>query len=247
MNNKQPFKVLNTRPEPMGRELQQLLYQADIDSIYQPALTTVPTDTTSFSEQIYQGSANHHWLFVSKPAVRYFANSVDGSFQPNGKVFAIGESTKQQLLSYFPQLTVLTPEQANSESFVEWQTAKSLSNKDTLHLCKGQGGRELIQQTLQAQGVNVIEHLLYEKQSLVYQQAGDTWSQCKLIIATSVDICRAMFTSIKVEQLTNSSWLVISERIKQFLVDQGVEQKQIIVCEHADNSSIIKAVRKLAQ
>ena len=249
-------RILNTRPAPMGKELSQQLAELNMVSVDYPVIKNQAISCHFPSLNTCLNNQDCSWIFISKPAVLFFNQFLMQAgvarFTPKGKVFAVGKSTAQALESAHPGLSVLAPEQANSEALV---TMTPLLKSVSSVLVKGVGGRGLIQRELTDKGVTVIELDLYQR---VPQRFGEadlaSWYDCKVVLATSVDIAKAVLTNVKnmvnVDKkhdfLQKSRWLVLSERIKAFLIQQGVENTQIFVCDASDNVSIIKLINELA-
>lgn len=249
-------RILNTRPAPMGKELSQQLAELNMVSVDYPVIKNQAI-TCHFSKlNTCLDDPTCSWIFISKPAVLFFNQFLLQAgvryFAPKGKVFAVGKSTAQALQAEHAGLTVLAPEQANSEALL---TMTPLLESNSSVLVKGIGGRGLIQQELTDKGVDVVELDLYQRVPQQFPEAELAhWYDCKIVLATSVDIAKAILTNVKnmvnVDKkqvfLQKSRWLVLSERIKAFLIQQGVEQTRIFVCDASDNVSIIKLINELA-
>lgn len=254
------YRVLNTRPMPMAEELQVELDILHISSIQCPVINNQTLETELDNWQTLLNNPDCHWVFISKPAVNFFTAFVNrqnssgaaSSFIPKGQVFGVGPSTKATLEQHYSNLSVFLPEEFNSEALLVMP--ELLSAKQVV-LVKGVGGRGLIQQTLQAHDIEVIELDLYQRQVAEFDEMEvQSWLKCNLIMATSVDIAKAIWQNLgklsetqRHEFLQNKSWLVLSERIKAFLMQLNVPAKYIYVCEQSDNSSIIKLIKQLAK
>lgn len=254
------YRVLNTRPMPMAEELQVELYKLRISSIQCPVINNQTLETELDNWQTLLNNPDCHWVFISKPAVNFFTAFVNhqnssgaaSSFIPKGQVFGVGPSTKATLEQHYSNLSVFLPEEFNSEALLVMP--ELLSAKQVV-LVKGVGGRGLIQQTLQAHDIEVIELDLYQRQVTEFDKKQvQTWLECDLIMATSVDIAKAIWQNVaqltemqRHEFLQNKSWLVLSERIKAFLIQLKIPVNNIYVCEQSDNSSIIKLINQLAK
>lgn len=249
-------RILNTRPAPMGQELSQQLAELDLVSVNYPVIKNEAVTSNFPNLRACLNDPKCNWIFISKPAVLFFNQYlIDAGveeFKPSGKVFAVGKSTAQALEDVHCELQVAAPSEANSEALL---VMPALTQASRVVLVKGIGGRGLIQQNLTDKGIEVKELDLYQRvpQQFSQQQLAD-WYDCKVVLATSVDIAKALLTNVKnmvnVEKkhdfLQNSRWLVLSERIKAFLIQQGIQQTQIFVCEASDNVSIIKLINTLA-
>lgn len=250
------YRVLNTRPMPMAEELQVELDKLHITSIQCPVINNQALETALDNWQALLNNPDCHWVFISKPAVNFFTAYVNqqqsAGFAPQGQVFGVGPSTKATLEQHYSNLSVFLPDEFNSEALL--LMPELLSAKQVV-LVKGVGGRGLIQQTLQAYDIEVIELDLYQRQVTEFEEIQvQAWLNCDLIMATSVDIAKAIWQNLaklsetqRHEFLQNKFWLVLSERIKAFLMQLNVPAKHIYVCEQSDNSSIIKLINQLAK
>lgn len=250
------YRVLNTRPMPMAMELEQALRQYQLASVLYPVVENkaLQADFPDWANFLSDGSC--HWVFISKPAVRFFnqflATQGIDNFNPAGEVFGVGPSTKAELETSYSKLHVLLPNESNSEALL---TMPELLSAKRVVLVKGRGGRGLIQQELQRHNIKVVELDLYQRCTTKYNETEmSDWLSCDLIMATSVDIAKAIFDNLKQlplsvsqEFLQNKAWLVLSERIKAFLMQHSIPAKHIYVCDQSDNSSIIKLIQQLAK
>ena len=250
-------RILNTRPAPMGAELSQQLTELGLISVDYPVILNQATQPDFAQCPQFIDDPDCFWIFISKPSVLFFnqflTNSGVKAFKPAGKVFAVGKSTALELEKCHFQLKVEAPEEANSEALIAME---SLAKAKKVILVKGVGGRGLIQHELSNKGIEVIELDLYEREVQRFTQDElEQWCECKVVLATSVDIAKSILINAnnlvneakKHEFLQNSRYLVLSERIKAFLIQQNIQQNQIYVCEASDNSSIIKLIKQLAK
>ncbi|GHB69687.1 uroporphyrinogen-III synthase [Psychrosphaera saromensis] len=263
--------ILNTRPSPMGEELQRLLTPQFISHHF-PTVTNKAIELPNKAplKQWLQDSS-FAWIFVSRPTAMYFRQLLQqyglDNFSPAGGVFAIGESTKSELKQFIrtpnvptqsnqenhSTLQIMTPELSNSESFL---TIKQLDDYQSFVQVKGKGGRELIGQSLTQRGKQYFPLELYQREMLQYSSSQvDSWLECDCILATSIDIAKGIFTNLSQQSsrkniqllLHKIKWVVLSERIKQFLIDNKIKEEHIFICEESDNSSIINTINLISK
>ena len=253
------YQFLNTRPNPMGEALTQLAQAQHIQCIAAPMITTENIEIPSIVDDVAkQSQQDHCWIFVSRTAVREFATQLtraEVKFSPSGLVIAVGPGTKQELDQHFEIASdIIVPPASNSESLLSLE-ALSAAFPRPVTVVKGENGRALLHQTLQQRGYSVELMDVYRRVTLKYSSDQvATWRACQGIVATSVDIAEGVLSGIKQVSaesqqsfLQNTDWIVLSERIKQYLHSQGVTNNRIFVCEDADNSSIIKQINQLAK
>jgi uroporphyrinogen-III synthase len=241
----------------MGAELSQQLAQLELFSIDAPVIINqeIAADSQHLPRQLDDPTC--YWIFISKPSVQFFHQYLQRAgvqqFTPRGKVFAVGNSTASALQQHSKGLPVIVPQVANSEALL---ALAPLASARQVVLVKGQGGRGLIQQELEAKNISVVELDLYHREPKIYTaEQKKVWLACDLVLATSVDIAKALLANIDLLEpntekqtfLQNSRWLVLSERIKAFLIQRGLGAEQIHVCTASDNPSIIKLIKNLAK
>jgi len=256
---KKTLTILNTRPSPMGEELQQLLTPKFISHHF----PTVTNQTISLPSDIplkkWLRDSSFAWIFVSRPTAVYFQQLLQQygleSFSPAGGIFAIGESTKSELHSFIQDdnIKVITPTISNSESFL---TLNELAEYQSFVQVKGKGGREVIADALINNGKDYFPLELYKREMVQYssKQVG-SWLECNCILATSVDIAKGIFANLSQQINSNNipylldkiKWVVLSERIKQFLIDNKIKEEHIFICEESDNSSIINTINLISK
>ena len=248
--------LLNTRPDPMGTELQRLCSQHGIDSLHRPMISTQPLPFQVGESLVSDlARADIAWIFISRTAVNRFAEctlQAKRTFAPTGRVIAVGPGSRSQLEQHFPALRgrILCPAQANSESLVT-MTELQPSEVSKAWLIKGDGGRTLMAEHFKANNIELEPANLYRRCPVQYERVDvRQWQDYTHFLATSVDIAMALFDNIHTgmtedEQSTllgKVKWLVLSERIKAFLLTLSVPASQIFICEQSDNSSIINNI-----
>jgi len=249
--------ILNTRPSPMGEELQQRL-SPQYNSHHFPTISNIPIFLPADIElKQWLEDKTTAWIFVSRPTAVFFYQLLQQhqllEFAPAGGIFAIGESTKSELEHFVTDLKIITPELSNSESFL---TLKALDNYQRFVHVKGKGGRELISDGLKLANKEYFPLELYQRQLIEYSSSQiQTWTQCDLVLATSIDIANGVLTNFSQQLSTTElklllhkiNWVVLSERIKQFLIDKSIKEEHIFICEQSDNSSIINTINLISK
>ncbi|NVK24700.1 MAG: uroporphyrinogen-III synthase [Gammaproteobacteria bacterium] len=259
--------ILNTRPQPMGAVLDDKLRQEKLASLSFPVIENqnLPAQEmlcqlphNNLSElladlDVRQNQKTTFWLFISRSSVLFFKQFLTThklKFSPMGTVIAVGDTTKSELQSISPDLQVLTPEQANSESLLAMDAFQPCRD---IVMVKGVGGRGLMTKEFQLRNKQVLELDLYQRVPVMYPvNTMSKWQNVGIVLATSVDIASATLNNVHqlpkatIQQfLQTNRWIVLSERIKQFLMSNGVAANNIFVCEQSDNSSIIKLIKQI--
>ncbi|MDO3384407.1 uroporphyrinogen-III synthase [Gilvimarinus sp. SDUM040013] len=165
------MRILITRPQPAADQWQASLaargWQADIVSCMAIEALTDRTAAQAIKNQVLAFDEFHKVIFVSRNAVAYTLNWLDEYWPqlPVGiEYFAIGESTAQALrdADITPQVLGGVGSPMNSETLLASAGLQRVEGERIL-LCKGEGGRDLIERTLSARGAKVNACPLYRR------------------------------------------------------------------------------------
>ena len=274
--------VLNTRPAPMGEELDATLSKANLSSIYIPGVGIELTHEQNIDLQILR-CLRTKFIFVSRNAVDAFYQIIKSDrelfslAQKHKQLFAVGEGTASQLAQKLNRNidSIYYPKQSDSEGLLALpqlsneQMDMSSDNREEqavdserVIIVKGDNGRELIKSSLLKRGYTVSEWSLYKRIQNTFSTISNQWQQISILLATSVDIAEAIVLALitnynehhtdnlslsRNEFLNRWQWLVFSQRIKLYLLAQGIDDSQIYICEQMNNSSIINSIQRLAK
>lgn len=231
-------KILVTRPIRQAAGLVELIEQQGGDAIVFPVIEIGAIDIKQWQNWSPQQT---DWLvFVSRNAVEAF---VQGNPQPlpeHIKLAAAGEGTALAMREQ--GLTVhLQPELSNgSEGLLqlpEWQQM----DQQHVVIVRGEGGRELMAETLRARGAKINYLEVYRRQlptvsaELQQQACSADW-----LTATSANGVTNLLSllSTNCPKILQKPLLVVSERIKAFAIEKGF--KQVHVSLDASDGAIIQ-------
>lgn len=222
-----PLKVLITRPEAKAQQLATLLDILNIESTSQPLFDYQPYATPK-ETSIALKQANI-LIFVSAAAVNYANASCslinnDLLNNPSLLIFAVGNATKQALLS-LGITNVLSPpyQEEHSEGLLKLPELNNVAGKKVL-IIRGNGGREHIAETLHLRGANVNYIESYQRVwRTLTKNIAKQWhaTQINCIVVTSNDILVALLDFLT--NVTDSQndywqkkclWIVVSDRIE---------------------------------
>lgn len=240
---KHKLKILITRPEKAGRDLQDCLQKQGYQSYCQPCFDY--QDSASLEQlQVLQSQLTRPLvIFISVAAVEFANKLMPISLWPTKEVIAVGAATAQALKTL--AISALVPVKHNSEGLLALQQLQNVQAKDVL-IVRGDGGRELIAEDLRRRGASV--HYL-ESYQRVWRNCSPkvikTWHQQQIncILITS----NALLEFI-VNLINNSDsywqeqclWIVASNRIALKAEKMGINR--VINAHGANTTAIINAL-----
>lgn len=250
------FTLLNTRPAKQATSLNDLVSSAGGEFLNCPTLKIVPTENP-FSHS-NAGLANlkaDKVIFISANAVEQFVKqNLLETLKHNIKhadFYAIGRATALMGSKYKLPIKTLSDTQFDSESLLAHSAMQTVVGQ-TIFLVKGQGGRELLQNTLIERGANVKPIELYERRAAPFcKEAWMDFTQRSnaVLLITSIASWDAFYngySQLEVEPTEISKDLLIvvmSQRIADHIATFAWPC-QIIVVSTQSNAGIIKAIEE---
>ncbi|NQY62300.1 MAG: uroporphyrinogen-III synthase [Alteromonadaceae bacterium] len=168
MNDKK-LQLLITRPENQGRVLANKLSQVGIASFCQPLFDYKTTDRKTNAQNSSQiiniestFTANAIVIFVSIAAVEHANKIMPITLWRTQNIIAVGSATQKALTAL--NLDSISPENHDSEGVLALTELSAENVKNQLVvIVKGDGGRELIAQTLTKRLAKVIYFESYQR------------------------------------------------------------------------------------
>lgn len=235
-------KVLVTRPRQQADGLCNSINAAGGEAIALPTIEIVALEIVNVAA--YQLEKQDIIIFVSRNAVQYFATEWRAMLAADVVCVAIGAGTAKLMQANGFQ-TVLQPSApAGSESLLDMSVLHDVVGKNIV-IVRGQDGRELLAETLTARGAQITYLEVYQRAlptrlpDRVKKQAIS--AQCIIIASVNsfVNLCRL----IGAENVTNKHLIVVSERIKQYAIKQGV--KHISVADDPSDNAVMRQLAKV--
>lgn len=163
--SRSPLHVLVTRPEGQQQALVRALVEAGFTVSHQSALSIEPLDLSAAERSLLLHLDQYHAVFfVSTNAARLALSALD-ELWPQWPVgvhwLAVGPATAE-LLSAAGMAAELPRTGFDSEAVLELDCLRDLPGKRVL-ICRGDGGRELVAETLQRRGAEVDVLALYRR------------------------------------------------------------------------------------
>jgi uroporphyrinogen-III synthase len=181
-------------------------------------------------------------VVTSTVAADLYISALTHSQTSNLIFIAVGASTAKRLSSSHTQVVQARP--SNSEGILACISHLKIKNPKVAIL-KGKGGRNLIIDTLSANGIAVKEFDLYERILLKapYYTAHFETNDIQCIIATSTEIIDAAYNFFEHDWLNKCQWIVVSKRLKKHLSALGA--KHIFTSNGATDSHLIAAANQV--
>jgi uroporphyrinogen-III synthase len=250
MANLNGLEILVTRPPPEGLILCEQINLAGGHAIYFPVMTIEPLSDpaaiAALNENIKKLDT-YDWLIFISPQAVYQSNMVIraqwSSLPANIKIAAIGGGTAQvleQIAGY--KIDYCPAENWGSEAFLSAPEFQSIAKK-RIAIIKGEGGREILSDTLKARGAVVTEIIVYRRcmTNLSAQPYLDLLAEQKIdrIICTSNQILEYVKKLLQEEwdQLKRIPLIVVSERMQKKAQQEGFEH--IVLAKNASINAMI--------
>lgn len=244
------MSVLIIRPQEQGVALCQELQQRGIECIHHPLFDISPIE---IEHELFHLSPNNDKvdiiIAVSQYAVQFcdqLLRQKKQSWPSNTRYFAIGQKTAQ-LLSKLSQQQVDYPQVSDSEHLLENTELSAVSGLNIVIL-RGNGGRELIAETLRDRGANVVYKEVYQRvPRAFYAESNVTlWQdrQIESIVVTSYEQLELLVSQLPAlyhNWLFALSIYVPSERIARLA--QGAGFRNTITVGSASNSDLVAALQ----
>lgn len=253
------MKVLFTRTFPFDTSYIEDFTKAGIEIIHCPFIEIEPTANTARLNHIVK-NLNHYdiAIFMSKWAAKYameVINTVHNTMSHLKTLWAaMGPGTAKMLQdsispSHPPQnLSILMPKfpPYDSESFLRLpqMQAESIENKNVLIL-RGDGGRELMVETLKGRGARLSIVETYVRQPPNFNGVASLFNQIQdfpalIIITSAYALNNLVILYTKHNNIEGSCWniplIVVGKRLYEAAIQSGFTQ--VIFSKAADDQTL---------
>ena len=249
------MQIINTRPQQRAHALTQELIEADHEVLDLPllALEALPLDE-NLQQQFIEFREVEYVVVVSPTAAEiglqyYFELGLQQSDLQKKTWIAVGVAT-QQYLSQF-EIISHVPEVETSEGMLALDLFKQFKNR-SIAFWRGIGGRTFMMESLQQQGCNVLNMLLYQRKlpQLSLTRA-ELVKQDAIVIITSEESWNNWYLlSEKFNwDLLRFSYIVLADRVTQILQDYFLNQGQkprITTVHSLKIKSILEQVNRIS-
>lgn len=243
--------ILVTRPSPAGDELVTRLRQRGKAAWALPLIEFTPgRDLDALTTQLAALQPGDLLFALSKHAVAYAdpcLRAAGVGWPATLDYYAIGRKTALALHQVSGRPVVWPEEQATSEILIQLPALKQVKDKRALIL-RGNGGRELLADTLIERGAQVTFVECYQRCAKLYQGAieGRRWRdrQIDTLVVTSGEMLEQLYQLFpeidREEWLLHCRLIVASARLATLAGELG--WRDIQVADAADNDALLRAL-----
>ena len=222
------LSVLVTRPAAQSDHLCDLIEQAHGRPVRYPTMQIHgPTDKHAARQQLAAARDARLLIFVSANAVQYAFPLLPEQLPLDIGIAAVGSATARELREVGLDPT-LVPERMDSEGLLALPALHDVAGK-TVFILRGNGGRELLHDTLRDRGARVQQIEVYRRE--LPQRAAGTdnllrnWTQLvDVVTASSQAILDNLFTLLGdsgAQRLRETPLVVASQRVAEHAVERG--------------------------
>jgi uroporphyrinogen-III synthase len=254
MNGKPPchlqgLGVLVTRPAAQAERLGEAIEAAHGRPILFPCVEIAgPADPAAVQAQLQRAGDCQLLLFVSANAVDYAFALLPDTLPASQQIAAIGDATAARLAHYGLDAT-LVPQRFDSEGLLALPELADMSGQRVLIL-RGNGGRELLADTLRARGATVdyaevYQRLLPQRSATNLVAGWERWIDA--VTVTSAEILDNLITLLGeagTTKLQQTPLVVVSERLAEHARQCGC--RKLYLAANAGDDAVLRALCELA-
>jgi uroporphyrinogen-III synthase len=245
----QGLGVLVTRPAEQAQRLGEAIEAAHGRPLLFPCVEiAAAADPAAVRTQLQTAADYDLLIFISVNAVQYAFPLLPDTLPLNQQVAAVGAATAAQLEAYGLEPT-LVPERFDSEGLLALAALADMTAKRVLVL-RGNGGRELLADTLRQRGAQVDYAEVYQR-LLPRRSAGNLvagWeSWVDAVTVTSIEILDNLFTLLGAagaSKLQKTPLVVVSERLAEHARARGC--RKLYLAAGASDHALMQALCALA-
>ena len=242
--------VVVTRPVHQAHSLCQLIESCGGTALRFPVLEIgEPQDPHGLSDLIKRLGQFDIAIFVSPNAAQWGMKSIQafGGFPAHVKVAAVGQGTAKKLTELGVSVDIFPTEQFNSEALLAMDEFIKVAGKHIV-IFRGEGGRELLADTLGARGADVEYAECYRRlrpatnTAKLHEQL--TSGAVDIITVTSNESLQNLYDMVGEtdrQYLLNVPLIVVSDRGQQLALELGFNNPAIIA-EKASDQALLEAV-----
>lgn len=238
--------IIITRPVHQGEALSARLETKGASVLHFPTIEILPAARTAELDTCLKHLDRYHYvIFISPNAVDYAADFMDFSaLPPKLKLAAIGPGTARALTAHGRKPDMLPRDGASSEALLKLKALTAVENKRIL-IVRGQGGRELLAETLEERGADVDYAEVYRR-TVPRIDHGElsAWFRQGRVDAIAVTSREAllnldrMLSPALTPYLRASQLLVSSARVIKLAGALGIRRRPVIAADASDRALV---------
>jgi len=246
------MNILVTRPFPAGEALVSRLRALGREAWSFPLIEFTPGRELARLPALLDALTPDDLLFaVSQHAAHYAGAELKRLGKPwpqNVNAFAIGRTTALALHQPSGLHVSYPRDREVSEVLLQLPELQNVAGKQALIL-RGNGGRELLAETLVERGANVTFCECYQRCTKIYDGTEEAWRWqsrgIDTLVVTSGEMLDQLYALIPEWYRTN--WLlrcrlvVVSERLATLARERGWQD--ILVADNADNDALLRVLQ----
>lgn len=244
------LSVLVTRPEAQANVLCELIQQARGRPVRFPVLEILgPADKHAVRAQLAQLPKFDAVLFISANAVRYAFPLLPDHIPLDLQIGAVGSATAQELERHGLDPTLVPQQSMDSEGLLATPELTHVEGKQIL-IVRGNGGRELLQETLSERGAQVHYAEVYRRQIPQRNPANliRNWSLLADVVTVSsgqsLHNLSTMLGAEGTNLLCETPLVVPSQRVAAQARELGCQK--IHVARSANDADILSSLEQIA-
>ncbi|WJV53674.1 uroporphyrinogen-III synthase [Prodigiosinella aquatilis] len=244
--------ILVTRPSPAGEQLVARLCLAGLPAYHSPLIDFSPGRELSQLPSMLAALHPGDLVIVLSQQVADHANPVlvrTGTGWPKALTYyAVGRTTGLSLHTVSGLPVQYPSERETSETLLQLPSLQHVAGKRAL-LLRGNGGRELLGNTLQERGADVSYCECYQRNPVFYNgmEQSQHWQSLNIntLVITSGEMLQQLYTLVP--DYYRTSWLlccrviVVSERLADLARELG--WSDIRIADNADNDALMRALQ----
>ncbi len=238
--------VLVTRPEEQAASLCNRIVELGGNPILFPALAIAGPENPAAVASLLAGLERYQIaIFISANAVHHGLRLLPEGLPGELQIAAVGKGTLRALQEHGITARIVPLEQFDSEGLLA-HPALAQSAGQRILIFRGNGGRELLRDTLLQRGAEVEYAEVYRRvrpQTDPAPLLGRWPREIQITVVTSIEILENL-AAILGEQgmplLQATPMVVVSERIRQRAAEMGC--KQILLARRAEEEAILDAI-----
>lgn len=243
-------KILVTRPEHQSENLCHLIEQQGWQAIRFPVIDIQARELSTQDKRCVQQIEQYQYLFfVSANAVNFALPLINGKIQYLHKVLyvAVGKATYSALLNHGIRSVLVPADGFNSEAILAMPELQTLTGLPCL-IVRGDGGRELLANTLRERGARVDYLEVYKRVMPCHDnKVIEAYLLDNLLAAVMIYSGDALHNLVKIlakqelkKNLLDVPLVVISERVQ--ILAKKIGFKKIIIADQASDAAMINAL-----